>query len=162
MGPSPAVSRYHQQFRFFMCDDSPNLNDHDFPNLGYLLVMSGYQKLKIRDGNVNLFNDPAINDAFTDNDIETVDEEEQVENDRFIIDKIKRKHFRGLHAGPSLLVLRACKFNPSSIQTHINDLLPVLRATKKNDGKGIAFVKVDNGSDWNLMSFVNEFYLCRL
>ena len=39
MGPSPAVSRYHQQFRFFMADNSPNLNDHDFPNPGYLIKL---------------------------------------------------------------------------------------------------------------------------
>ena len=50
LSPSPAVSRYHQQFRFFMQDDQPNLNDHDFPNPGYLLVPSGYQRLEIKDG----------------------------------------------------------------------------------------------------------------
>ena len=33
---------------------------------------------------------------------------------------------------------------------------------QKNDGKGIAFLKVDNGSDWNLLSFVNELFFCRL
>ena len=45
MGPLPAVSQYHQQKRFFMNDDNPNFNDHDFPNLGYLLVSSGDQML---------------------------------------------------------------------------------------------------------------------
>ena len=42
MGPTPAVSRYHQVLRFFMRDDSPELGDHDFPNSGYLIVCSGY------------------------------------------------------------------------------------------------------------------------
>ena len=42
MGPATAVSRYHQQFCFFLTDDEPNLNDHDFPNPSYLLVPSGY------------------------------------------------------------------------------------------------------------------------
>ena len=45
MGPSTAVSRYHQIFRFFMSDDAPNLADHDFPNPGYLLVPSGYMAM---------------------------------------------------------------------------------------------------------------------
>ena len=42
MGPATAVSRYHQQFRFFMTNNGSNLNDHDFSNPGYLLVPSGY------------------------------------------------------------------------------------------------------------------------
>ena len=42
MGPAIAVSRCHQKFRFFMTDDRPNFNDHDFPNPGYLLVLSEY------------------------------------------------------------------------------------------------------------------------
>ena len=42
MGPSTAVSRYHQISRFFMANDSPNTGDHDFPNPGYLLIPSGY------------------------------------------------------------------------------------------------------------------------
>ena len=43
MGPAPAVSRYHQQHRFYMVCNSPNFSDHDFPNPGYLIVCSGYQ-----------------------------------------------------------------------------------------------------------------------
>ena len=30
------------------------------------------------------------------------------------------------------------------------------------DGKGIAFIKVDNGPDWNLLNVVNEIYFCRM
>ena len=40
MRPETTVSRYHLQFRFFMIDDGPNLNDHDFLNPGYLFVPS--------------------------------------------------------------------------------------------------------------------------
>ena len=40
MGPSTAVSRYHQISQFFMANDSPNTGDHDFPNPGYLLIPS--------------------------------------------------------------------------------------------------------------------------
>ena len=29
------------------------------------------------------------------------------------------------------------------------------------DGKTVAFIKVDNGSDWNIRSVVNSLYLCR-
>ena len=40
-----AVSRYHQIQRFFPVDDAPNVTDHDFPVLGYLLIPSGYMRL---------------------------------------------------------------------------------------------------------------------
>ena len=46
MEPGTVVWRYHQQFQFFMSNDSPNLNDHEFPNPGYLLVPSGYILMK--------------------------------------------------------------------------------------------------------------------
>ncbi|CAB4012001.1 Hypothetical predicted protein [Paramuricea clavata] len=52
MGPSPAVSRYHQQHRFHIQNDTPNLWDHDFPHPGYLITTSGYQmqvKQSVRD-----------------------------------------------------------------------------------------------------------------
>ena len=52
------------------------------------------------------------------------------------------------------MVLRAVKFSPSTAEAHTNDLLPLLTAQVK-DGKGIAFLKVDNGPDWNLLSVVN-------
>ena len=43
----------------------------------------------------------------------------------------------------------------------MNDLLPMMTAQVK-DGKGIAFLKVDNGPDWNLINVVNEIFFCRL
>ena len=42
MGPATTVSRYYQQFCFFMTVDEPNLNDHDFPNPDYQLLPSRY------------------------------------------------------------------------------------------------------------------------
>ena len=43
MGPTTAVSRYHNQHQFFMLSNSPNFSDHDFSNPGYLIICSGYQ-----------------------------------------------------------------------------------------------------------------------
>ena len=70
-------------------------------------------------------------------------------------------HFPHLEAGPGLIKLRACKFDASSGETHSNDILPVLSAQVK-DKKGVAFLKVDNGSDWNLHSLANAVYFCRV
>jgi len=40
-------------------------------------------------------------------------------------------------------------------------MLSILTAQVR-DGQGIAFLKVDNGPDWNLHSIVNEMFFCRL
>ena len=42
---APAVSRYHQIEHFFVENDLPNLNDHDFPVPGYFLNVSGHMFL---------------------------------------------------------------------------------------------------------------------
>ena len=43
---SPAVSRYHQMCKFFLENDMPNFQDHDFPDPGSLITPSGYLHLK--------------------------------------------------------------------------------------------------------------------
>ena len=43
MGPATAASLYHQQHRFYMNSNSPNLHDHDLPNPEYLITSPGYQ-----------------------------------------------------------------------------------------------------------------------
>ena len=58
-------------------------------------------------------------------------------------------------------MLRAVKFSPSTAQNHCNDILPMLLGQVK-DGKGVAFIKVDNGADWNLANVVNELFFARL
>ena len=168
MGPAPAVSRYHQVNRFFATEDQPNLGDHDFPNPGYLIVCSGYQSLEQKE---TVEQDPF--DEFVEHHIhDTIDIDEPLIADDFVpavkqperslfIDKLKRNHYPRFMSGPLRLVLRSVKFSPSSAQNHCNDMLPLLTAQVKS-GKGIAFLKVDNGPDWNLHSIVNEFLFARL
>ena len=76
-------------------------------------------------------------------------------------DKLNRRHYKKFVAGPSLVKLRACMFGQSSGMTHANDMHPILKQQVK-DRKGIAFIKVDNGSDWNLHSLVNIVFMGRL
>ena len=80
--------------------------------------------------------------------------EVRIEGD-YSLDKLGRKHFSRFMAGPSLLVLRSSKFECSSSQTHANDIIEML-CGQVEEKKGVAFIKVDNGSDWNLHSLVNE------
>ena len=74
------------------------------------------------------------------------------------LDKLKRPHYERLSAGPVFIKLRACNFDSSSGMTHANDLLPILHG-QHQDGKGIAFLNVDNGSDWNLHPVPNNIIL---
>ena len=173
MGPATAVSRYHQQQRFFARDNTPNLWDHDFPNSGYLLATSGYQmqckRNEEREDEISEeYTSPELNDLsipLAENAQDGQDlsgkKHSNINGKMVISDKLGRPHIQKTTYGPALLLLRACKFKQSSGATHANDLLPILRA-QVQEGKGVAFVKVDNGSDWNLLSVVNSLYLCRL
>jgi len=165
MSPAPAVSRYHQINRFYMSTDAPNLGDHDFPNPGYLLCPSDYMALTA------VSYDEQIDDEYVADELNDIEKDDDVETEGIplepevptgmITDRLGRLHFKKVQAGPVNLVLRSCKFDHSSGMTHCNDLYPVLSQQVK-DGKPIAFIKVDNGPDWNLHSFVNSLYLCRL
>ena len=76
-------------------------------------------------------------------------------------DKLGREHYERFCSGSLRLVLHAVNFEPSSVQNHMNDLLPMMTAQAKA-GKGIAFLKVDNGPDWCLINIVNKIYFCCL
>ena len=76
-------------------------------------------------------------------------------------DKLGREHYERFCSGPLRLVLYAVKFDPSSVQNHVNDLLPMMTAQAKA-GKGIAFLKVDNGPDWCLINIVSKIYFYHL
>ena len=122
MGPSPAVSRYHQQHRFFMQEDAPNLWDHDFPNPGYLITTSGYQmqsktathdkQLEVED----IYTRVDMNDYSEDPEDE-VPTRETSEEHAFQAteankcrDKLGRLRYKKTTYGPAVLVLRANKF----------------------------------------------------
>ena len=149
-------------------DTQPNLIDHDFPNPGYLIVCSGYQSLEQKDtaeqDSFDKFAEHHVHDTI-DIDEPLIDDDvpvaRQPDEKGLFVDKLGRKHYPRFMSGPLRLVLRAVKFSPSSAQNHCNDMLPLLTAQVKN-GKGIAFLKVDNGPDWNLHSVVNEFLFSRL
>ena len=165
MGPSPAVSRYHQQHRFFMQNDTPNLWDHDFPHAGYLITTSGYQmqvKEDVGDNQTNQDDEMYTRDDLNDYSVnpDSADFQElggttQIDVDRVVPsdmykDKLGHLHLKKTTYGPAVLVLRAAKFPSYSGQTHVKE------------GKTVAFVKVDNGSDWSVRSVINSIYLCRL
>ena len=97
MGPSPAVSRYHQQTRFFMNNDTSNFNDHDFPNPGYLLVCLGYQRL-ISKSKVDVDEEywaHELNDLTEEAGVEGIQFNPETENNMLVTtkDKLGREHY---------------------------------------------------------------------
>ena len=165
MGPATAVSPYLQQFCFFLREDSPNFVDNDFPNPGCLIICSGYQMLEpklLQEVIEDEYSAYELNGFFNEEDAyeESIEKISDTEGD-FFIDKLGRKHFNHFKPRPTRLVLRANIFAKSPAASHANDLLPMLKAQVK-DGKGVAFIKADNGPDWNLLNIVNEIYFCHL
>ena len=142
MGPLPAVSRYHQQKRFFMNDDTPNFNDHDFLNPGYLLVCSGYQMLVPKekvDPEQEEFFSHELHDLVPDSNNADIEIYPVQKFSRSLVkDKLGREYYEHFCSSPLCLVLRAVKFDPSSVTNHVNDLLPMMGAQTKAD-KEIAF-----------------------
>ena len=76
-------------------------------------------------------------------------------------DSLERKQYQRISSGPIHMVLYAVKFSPSTTEAHKIDLFPLLIFQVKN-GKGIAFLKVNNRPDCNLLTVVNSLYFCRL
>ena len=149
-------------------DNQPNFPDHETPNPGYLLCCSGYQRLVLNVNQKEVI-DP-IYTAEEKNDIVSVDgfvhepsEDVHVQsnNENLFKDKLGRTHYVRYMSGPTKLVLRAVKFFSSNAMHHANDMLPLLRSDFER-GIGIAFLKIDNGGDWNLLNLINELYFCRL
>ena len=147
MGPSPAVSRYHQQHRFLMSNNSPNLGDHDFTNPGYKIVCSEYQSL-VKKENVceeEEYWATDLNDIHGDEALTNIHPDiPQRSEGQNTFDRVESKHYQRFSSGPVRMVLRAVKFSLSTAEAHTNNLLPLLTVQVKN-GKGTAFLKVDNG-----------------
>lgn len=79
----------------------------------------------------------------------------------FTVDKLGRKHFQCPCTGPATVTVRLSRFYSSSIQTHANDVKPLLEVAK-NQGKTIVITIVDGGPDWNTGSIVNALFFMRL
>ena len=147
MGPATAVSRYHNQHRFFMLSNSPNFSDHDFPNPGYLIICSGYPGYQSEDKNAAETPEiPEVEDCIENINEITIRNSSEEQNENMSYDKLGRVHYKRTTYRPAVLKLRAMKFDTSTAQTHANGLLPILNAQVK-DGKKIALIEVDNGPD---------------
>ena len=93
-------------------------------------------------------------------DIEGLPNPKAHQNPMMSYDRLGRTQYEWSKYGPPVLKLRALKFGSSSAQTHGNHLAPILSAHVQ-DRKTIAFIKVDNSPDWNLLNITNAIYLVR-
>ena len=115
MVPAISVSRYHQQHRFYMSSNSPNLHDHDFPNPGYLTLYSGYElqaeSNPVADIIPTVFTDIDMKDL-TDQtiNIESFPNPKAHQNPMMSYDRSGRTHYKRSKHRPVILKLRALKF----------------------------------------------------
>ena len=130
----------HQQHRFFMSNNPPNLGDHDFRNPGYMIVCSGYQSFvgkeyvcEEEDYWTTYLNDIHDDEALTNIDFDILQRSEGQNT----FDKLERKQYQRFASGIVCMVLCIVKFIPSTAEVHTNDLVPLLTAQLK-DGKRIA------------------------
>ena len=130
-----------------------------------MIICSGYQILEpkpLQEVIEEEYSAYELNDFFNEEDAYEENVEKVSDTDRnFFIDKLGGKHFNRVTPGPTRLVLRASIFVKSTAASRANNLLPMLKAHVK-DGKSVAFIKVDNEPDWNLLNIVNEIYFDRL
>ncbi|XP_077867443.1 uncharacterized protein LOC144356671 [Saccoglossus kowalevskii] len=96
----PAVSRYHQQTRYFPRRDTPDFNDHDFPNPGYLITPAGYMLLKT---------------------------EHSSPDDVLVKDDLGRDRFSFSRTGPMTVINRVDSYRPCNIIAHVTDLTDVMK-----------------------------------
>ena len=72
-------------------------------------------------------------------------------------DNIGRVHLPTPHTGPVRLHLRATKYHPSTIATHVNDLPNILKEEKK----AACIILSDGGRDYPPSNVVNSLFYFR-
>ena len=114
MGLATAVSRYHNQHRFFMLSSNPTFSDHDFPNPGYLIICSGYQS---QDKNAAETPEiPEVEDCIENINEITIHNSPEEQNENMSYDKLERVHYKRTTYGPAVLKLRTMKFDTKHMQ----------------------------------------------
>ncbi|VDI57154.1 Hypothetical predicted protein [Mytilus galloprovincialis] len=130
-----AVSRYHQLRRFYPSGDRPDFPDHDFPFPGYLITPCGYMLLCSKSSEQNIQNKCQ--------------------------DELNREHYPIYRTGPLTVVNRVSQFHKSTVESHTNDLIPILKE-QFSLGKSICIIISDNGPDWTMHSLTNIYFMYRL
>ncbi|XP_033112635.1 uncharacterized protein LOC117113425 [Anneissia japonica] len=161
-----AVSRYHQIRRFYLEDDQPEYNDHDFPYAGSKIIPSGYlimetkektsrkrsrseERQKARETNRRSRSHSPITRKDVDND------------GSFHNDKYGRMHVTYGRTGPMNIFNRAGMFHSSTAETHANVFHRIL-SDNKFKGKTVCMIMSDGGPDWSTKSTKTLIYQGRL
>ena len=77
-------------------------------------------------------------------------------------DNLGRAHLPTPRTGPALLYLRSCKYNHSTISTHVKDLCQILKTRIETTGQNSYMFISDGGPDFNPSSVLNQLFLYRL
>lgn len=160
MNGTTAVSRYHQPLSYFLSNDIPNIDDHDFPvGANYSATISGYLRIQ-QDAlaakyslGLSLGNG---NDAI---DSQRVIKYFGLKNvDGIYYDKFDRLHIEIPRTGQLHLVCRANLFHVASVETHLNDFISIFGG-ELPPALGI---RADRGPDWGPQNLLNVIFFGRL
>ena len=91
-----------------------------------------------------------------------LDEDNQHNNNQECkLDKLMRPQLKTEHTGSTLVVVRAQRFHHSTVETHVNDIYPILKPLKEQ-GRSVVVFSVDGGPDWNVSFLANTLFFYRL
>lgn len=76
-------------------------------------------------------------------------------------DELNREHYPIYRTGPLTVVNRVSQFHKSTVESHTNDLIPILKE-QFSLGKSICIIISDNGPDWTMHSLTNIYFMYRL
>ena len=79
----------------------------------------------------------------------------------YVTDKLGQQHFKIPHTGPAAVFVRAARFHSSTIQSHLNNLKPMVDAAV-SEGKTVIISIADGGPDWITASLLNMLFYMRL
>ena len=79
----------------------------------------------------------------------------------FIYDNLGRAHLKTRHSAPSYVFLRAQRFHPTTVATHVTDLLQILKPHTELHGTSSFMLLSDGGPDFTPSSVLNSiFFFC--
>ena len=155
----PATSRRSQIRTFYLTEDSPNYNDHDFPHSNCKLVPAGYQILQHRTfrsssvqsrrGNFEIYSkrrSRSVDSSLTD--VKKL-------NKKICIDRVGRERLKRPLSGPLKVHVFPSRVIEATNVLHANHLMELILGEKKFRIIDNVVLIADGGPDWSVKGVIN-------
>jgi len=154
----PATSRRSQIRTFYLSEDSPNYNDHDFPHSKCKLVPAGYQILRHKTQRSRSLSPRKISEVFFKKRTRSADSRVSFlknTNKRTCIDKLGRKKLEWPRSGPLQVNLFPSRIIESTSVMHVNHLIDIIVNQQKFSCIENVVLIADGGPDWSVKGIIN-------